>query len=55
MNIRRLSGPIRKINRVVKVTKCTPPKRKEKRTLPTERETWEYYYAERNYFFGDKK
>lgn len=54
MYIRKLNKPIRKINRVVKVIKSTSSRKKEKRTLPTERETWEHYYAERNYYYGDK-
>lgn len=50
MNIRRLNTPKKKINRVINKE---PPSRKKKTIqLPTDKYTWEDYYAERNFYYG---
>ena len=51
MSTKRLRTPRIKVNRVVQ-HKTSRPTRKNK-VSPLDKYTWESYYAERSYYYGD--
>lgn len=51
MSIRRLRTPRIKINRTVKNDKVKPAKKNK--VFALDKYSWEDYYAERNYYYGE--